>query len=54
MQEARDLEIDIPKWTRKIAWGQVDSLILRAVNQAVGEFAAQYPPMSMSDIARQL
>ncbi|KAI5174136.1 hypothetical protein PAEPH01_2079 [Pancytospora epiphaga] len=54
MQEARDREINKPKWTQKIALGQVDLLILRAVNQAVREFAAQYPPMSMSDIARQL
>ncbi|KAI5170034.1 hypothetical protein PAEPH01_1192 [Pancytospora epiphaga] len=44
MQKARDREIDKPKWTRKIALEQVDPLILKAVNRAVGEFATQCPP----------
>ena len=54
MRDARDREIDNAKWTRKVASEMVDPLILGAVNRAAGEFAAQFPPVSMSDIARQL
>lgn len=47
-------EIDKAKWTRKFTSDKADKLVLDCINQAAGEYAARYPPTSMSDIARQL
>ncbi|KAI4293539.1 hypothetical protein PAPHI01_2813, partial [Pancytospora philotis] len=41
-------------WTRKVPSELVDPQILGFIDQASGEYAANYPPSSMSDIARLL
>ncbi|KAI5179477.1 hypothetical protein PAEPH01_2657, partial [Pancytospora epiphaga] len=53
-QGLREGEIDEAKRTRKFTREQVDSLRLRAIDRAAGEYAASYLPVSMSGIARQL
>ncbi|KAI4293463.1 hypothetical protein PAPHI01_2737, partial [Pancytospora philotis] len=54
MQKSLERDIDQAEWTRKFTREETDSLVLDAVDRAAGAYATRHPPVTMSDIARQL